>query len=265
MPRRVRPSALVPMMQPPSRETNVSRQELEDALNRRYQGESRGITERDAAVELLERAGPAGAVIPGSMASIRSTQRGKFGFVIRVGIADLPTIEQLVAASNWNVLASVREGFRGAEFASPSGNMAQALVGPNAFHRIPVKGWTFFSRGDAVYCSVANFTSPAGPPYRIAMAITPCEESPFESVEAFETQDSTVAPLPEFCFAWGADVDGGVQLGDTVEVADYSGAVLATYPAREGMVMQTRIRQASCQYISTVGNVRVCWKWFVKK
>jgi len=229
-----------------------SEQEWEEALNRRDRASGPGPNERDAAILHLSA---------GQVDSIQSTLRGKHGYVIRIGIGSDRTIGLIASGGSWTLQTSVREIYRGAVFSQPISGYPNTSLQT----RVPVKGVVFYSRADAIYLNVQNLGG-GGAIYDISAGIIPCEGAPLEEIQPVDSIAGLLTSMPEFVYQWGVDVEGGVLAGDSVDVFDYTGTLIVTYPASEGMIKHVKNGQASLRYISTgVPPILVTFKNFIRK
>jgi hypothetical protein len=249
-----------PVLPSPSRR-EVTLSEWQQALNRQLSPEDKpGKVDVDA--RQMHLPGPGIVLIsPQSLSTIRSIQGGKFGYVVRLSIGTLTTVRELTAgALIWAIRYRIIDGYRGISYANP----IDPAIG--RWQRMPVKGTAIYVRGETAVVQVRNATGPVTDFNDVNASIIPAESNPIvDDEEFFEASSVVEAELAENTIAWGYDVDGGVDLGDTVEALSYSGAVLATYPAREGAVMATRTLQAFCRYVPVVGNPQIHWRWLRKK
>lgn len=243
-------------------------QEWQDALNRQMQEVDKGITEVDAKImQLEENVVAQNFQNRASFDSIRSTQRGKKGYAIRIGIADAATIERLVAVSEFNIRVSIIEGFRGVDFPSPIGTIKPVtILGSNVFHQVPVKGRTFFSRADTVYVIVGNFGTTPGELRSLSTAIIPCDENlPENQPDILEENEGGEVPFPEFCYEFEVDVNGGVQAGDAVEILNYAGALIRSYPWGEGLRKAVPLAGQRVRYNPAGAAVAATFRFYIQK
>lgn len=185
-----------------------SPKEWEDAINRRDLGQE--VAEQQAGIFPLEDE---------EEASIQATE-GEGEYVLRVGIGDENTLRELVSVYAWVVELTYQEGYRGSKFVEPiSVQISQPIF-------VPVKGIAIALHGDNLFATIRNLSG-AARTLSFALIKRPIRES-YRNVLA-----GGLTEIPDFSVDFSVDVENGAQSGDTIELYDYAGNLLVSFPASD--------------------------------
>lgn len=166
--------------------------------------------------------------------------------IIRVQIADQDTVNVLSngLGQPWQVECVYSEGWRGAAFNSP---IDQRPAIPSAKILIPVKGKSIAVHGNLVKALVYNRNAPGTPDFKISLAIIP--ERAVDDTAYQESATGFLVSIFENSHHFSVTPNGGVIMGDTIEVSKYNGVLSKVYPALSGGVYALGREDAFVEYV----------------
>lgn len=239
--------------QEPERREEPTAKEWEDALNKRNVAlVNKTEAEVDAKSEFLIGDGTRPNKFTIQYTMPIELPREESGIVLRVGLADIRSFQKLVATPPLGgFLATVVEGYKGAKF----------------FRRqipIPVIGRALQLRGDFVSVEIESAIGTTDL-LNISASLTPGKV--VESKETRQRVGNIAAPILEGTVAYGVSVPGvGVALGDVIQERDPSGAIVKTYPAREGGIWFVSNTGSGLTYSPAAGAPpNVVWSFYLQK
>ena len=238
--------------QEPEKRPPPTAKEWEDAINKRNVAlVNKSPSEVDAKAELLRGDGVSIDRFTVQYTMPIEIPRVESGMVLRVGIADLETFQKLIAVPTWGLVCNITEGYKGARI----------------FRRqipIPIVGRNIQLRGDFCTAEVVN-QSGLAETYNISAALMP--GLVLETMETRQRVGNIASPILEGTIAYGVNVPGvGVAIGDVINEVDPSGAIVKTYPAREGGIWFVSNTGAGLRYAPAAGAPpNVVWQFYLQK
>lgn len=203
-----------------------------------------------------ELQGQSKALLTGESIDLQTTtQEGEY--CLRISIASEATLRLLVAfGTGWDVQVALTEGAVGAIFNQPP-NQSTFTV-PRI--KVPVKGISIAIHANEAYAQVIN-QSGVVDAYSLSAAFIHRRVQYDE--QRFSNNSGGDAPFAEFTTRYTVNVPGGVTLGDVIEEYAYDGTLLATYPAREGIMITPHLQGATARYVPLAGVIgRLTWTFF---